>query len=113
MPPGSGNADKLRVSTECLNHKGLEPVSLSTRDRQSYFYVNGSKLKRFYIFLIFRDAKAWQCGTERGPSAHTLQDGLHPGSCPTVGIMSVPTAPQVSRMPLQRNAGLQNRLPYL
>lgn len=47
------------------------------------------------------------------PSAHTLQDGSHPGSCPTVGIMSIPTAPQSFKMPLQRNAGLQNRLPYL
>lgn len=39
MTPSPGNTDRLPVSTECLNHEGLEPVSLSTRDRKNYFYV--------------------------------------------------------------------------
>lgn len=87
---------RLPVSAECLNHEGLEPVSLTTRDRRSYFYVNRSKLERFYISIIFRDAKACQCGTEG--RALTLQGGWYPGSCPTVGIMSIPTAPQGFRI---------------
>lgn len=70
MTPSSGNAGRLPVSTECLNHEGLEPVSLSTRDRQNYFCVNRSKLKQFYISIIFRDAKAWNCGTEDQALTH-------------------------------------------
>lgn len=84
--------DRFPFSAECLNHEGLEPVSLSTGDRRSYFYANRSKLEWFYISIIFRDAKAWQCGTEG--QALTLEDGSHPRSSPTVGIMSIPTAPQ-------------------
>lgn len=40
---------------------------------------------------------------DRVPRAHTPHNGLHPGSCPTVVIVSIPVAPQVSEMHLQRN----------